>query len=64
MSDVSRYTVSLPPRVEKDLEDVAHALQIPKSEAFRRALTLLKHATEADEVILRTGDLSKSVLVK
>ncbi|MCR4340758.1 MAG: hypothetical protein NUW01_12830 [Gemmatimonadaceae bacterium] len=64
MAEVSRYTVSLPPRVEKDLEDVAEALQIPKSEAFRRALTLLKHAAEADEVILKKGDHSTSVLLK
>jgi translation initiation factor 2 alpha subunit (eIF-2alpha) len=64
MAGGTRYTVTLPPRVEKDLEDVAESLQIPKSEAFRRALTLLKHAADADEVILKKDNQSKTVLVK
>ena len=64
MAEGTRYTVTLPPPVEKDLEEVARTLQIAKSEAFRRALTLLKHAAAADEVILKTGNQSKSVLLK
>jgi hypothetical protein len=60
----TRYTVTLPPRIESDLEEVVTELQISKSEAFRRALTLLKHAARADEVILRTDDKQQTVLVK
>ena len=60
----TRYTVTLPPRAESDLEAVAANLQITKSEAFRRALTLLKHAAEADEVILKKDDKTQTVLLK
>jgi hypothetical protein len=60
----TRYTVSLPPRVEKDLAQIATDLQITKSEAFRRALTLLKHASKADEVILRNDGKDQTILVK
>ncbi len=59
-----RYTVTLPPRVERDLTQVAANLQISKSEAFRRALTLLKHAAEADKVIFKKDDEEQVVLVK
>ncbi len=60
-----RYTVTLPPRVESDLTQVAANLQISKSEAFRRALTLLKHAVEADKVIfINANDEEQVVLVK
>jgi len=64
MAEGTRYTVTLPPKVEKDLEELAQSLQIPKSEAFRRALTLLKHAVDADEVILKKDNHEKTVLVK
>ena len=59
-----RYTVTLPPPVERSLTNVAGQLHISKSEAFRRALTLLEHAVEADKVILKKDGEEQTVLVK
>lgn len=59
-----RYTVTLGPRLEDELANVADVLSIPKSEAIRRALTLYKHAVEADNVVLKKGQVSQTVLVK
>lgn len=64
MAEGSRYTVTLPPGLERDLEELATNLQIPKSEAFRRALTLFKYAAKADEVVLKKDNEEKTVLVK
>ncbi len=63
MADV-RYTISLGEQAERDLNEVSSELGISKAEAFRRALTLLKHAAKADEVILRKDQQNQSVLVK
>lgn len=63
MSDI-RYTITLGKQAEKDLEEVASSLSISKAETFRRALTLLKHAAQADEVVLKKEDKEQLVLVK
>lgn len=60
----TRYTVTLPPRVEDYLETITRDLGISKSEAFRRALTLLKHAASADAVVLKNKGEEQTVLIK
>ncbi len=61
----TRYTVTLPSGLEESLEAITSELEISKSEAFRRALTLLNHAAKADQVILMTKDGEKqTVLLK
>lgn len=59
-----RYTVTLGPRLEEELEDITVELDISKAEAFRRALTLYKYAVASDSVVLRNGDTDQLVLVK
>ena len=59
-----RYTVTLGPRLEDELESIAATLDISKAEAFRRALTLYKYAVESDGVVLKKGDIDQMVLVK
>lgn len=60
----TRYTLTLPPLLEKDLEEVTRTLGVSKSEAIRRALALFKHAVQADTVELTTKTGKKSVLIK
>jgi hypothetical protein len=60
----ARYTVTLPRRVENDLEQIAEDLEITKSEAFRRALSLFRHAVEADKVTITKKGEEHTVLVK
>jgi hypothetical protein len=50
--------------MEQDLEDVASKLEIPKAEVFRRALTLYKHAINADKVEFTRNSETQTVLVK
>ena len=59
-----RYTVTLGPRLDDELEEIAIDLGITKAEAFRRALTLYKHAVNSDGVILKKGNSDQTVLVK
>ena len=59
-----RYTVTLAPRAENDLDVISAELQISKAEAFRRALSLYKHAIDADDVVLRKGGKDQLLLVK
>ena len=59
-----RYTVTLGPRLEDELDGIAVELGISKAEAFRRALTLYKYAVDSDSVVLRNGETEQRVLVK
>ncbi len=62
---MARYSVSLPSTAEGDLNKIATSLQITKAEAFRRALTLYRHAVEAEKVTLTDKDgQNLAVLVK
>ena len=63
-SSGQRYTVTLPPRAENDLDIISTELQISKAEAFRRALSLYKHAIDADKVVLKKGGKEQRLLVK
>jgi|GEM_PF-2387988 hypothetical protein len=60
----TRYNIILPSLMEQDLEDVASKLEIPKAEVFRRALTLYKHAINADKVEFTRNSEKQTVLVK
>jgi predicted transcriptional regulator len=59
-----RYNVTLGPKLDQELDQVAEDLDITKAEVMRRALTLFKHAVKADEVKLVTAGLEQNVLVK
>ncbi len=59
-----RYTVTLAPRAENDLDVIAAELEITKAEAFRRALSLYRHAIDADGVVLKKGGKDQLLLVK
>lgn len=61
---LTRYNVSLTSGLEKDLEEVTEELEISKSEVFRRALTLYKHAVAADKVELTRSGEKQTVLVR
>lgn len=60
----ARYSVTLSPGLNQALEQVAATLEVPKAEVFRRALTLLKHAVEADKVELTSKNEKQTVLLK
>lgn len=60
----TRYTLTLPPLLEKDLEEVTATLGVTKSEAIRRALALFKHAVQADRIELTDKSGTKEVLIK
>lgn len=59
-----RYNVTLGPKLDAELDEVAEELDITKAEVMRRALTLYKHAVKADQVKLVTDGSEQSVLVK
>lgn len=60
----TQYKVTLPPSLEQDLDALVAELRIDKGEIFRRALTLFKHAAEADKVELTKGNEKQRVLLK
>jgi len=47
-----RYNVSLSPKLDEDLNEIAEKLDTTKSEAMRRALVLMRHAIDAKAVKL------------
>ena len=64
-----RYEVSVPIELNKKFEWCATMLKTTKEDVFQRALTLLAHAIEADEIILIGKDkdgnkTEKKVLLK
>ena len=60
-----RYSVTLPPPVEEDLNTLIKDLHITKAEVLRRSIMLYKHAVKAKAVELQGEDGSKqAVLVK
>lgn len=60
----ARYNVTLSPKLDADLQKLAAELGTSKAEVVRKALVLLKHAVEADEVKLVTHGEEQRVLVK
>ena len=60
---MKRYNLSLPPRLDRDLENVAEDLGTTKAEVLRRALLLFKHDAVADEVKLIKGTEETKVLL-
>ncbi len=61
----TRYSVTLSPPVEEDLNRLTEKLHITKSEALRRSIMLFKHAVDAEEVSLTYSDnTNRKVLVK
>ena len=64
----TRYSVTLPPPVEEDLEVISQELHTSKAEVLRRSLMLFKHAIRADRVELYKGEgedeISQQVLLK
>jgi hypothetical protein len=60
-----RYNLTLSEEANQDLEGTAALLGTSKADALRRAVTLLKHAVQADKVELTTkGGEKQSVLLK
>ena len=64
----TRYSVTLPPPVEEDLEVISKELHTSKAEALRRSIVLFKHAIRADRVEFYNGEgedeVSQQVLLK
>ena len=61
----TRYSVTLSPQLEEDLNRLTEKHHITKSEALRRSIMLFKHAVEAEEVSLTYADkTNRRVLVK
>lgn len=60
----TRYSLTLPPPLEAQLDQVSKELHISKSEALRRALVLFRHAVEADKVELTGKHGKQAVLIK
>jgi hypothetical protein len=63
MADI-RYNLTLSPDANRDLEAAASVLGTTKADALRRALTLMKHAVQADKVELTNGTEKQVVLLK
>lgn len=59
-----RYRVTLPGSLARDLKDLADRLSVDESEVMRRALVLLRHSVEADEVWLIRDGQKQRVLLK
>jgi hypothetical protein len=59
-----RYSLTLPPKLDEELDRISGELQVSKSEVMRRALTLFKHAVDADTVKVTKGGLEREVLIK
>lgn len=60
----ARYNVSLGPKLDAELEQVAAELDLSKAEVMRRALNLYVHAVKSKEVKLVTDQGERSVLIK
>ena len=60
----ARYNVTLPPNLDADLAKLAKDLETTKADVVRKALVLLKHAVEADEVKFVKQGTEQRVLVK
>jgi hypothetical protein len=59
-----RYNLTLPVSLNRDLEVTAKELGISKAEAIRRALVLMKHAVQADEVEFTRDGKKQTVLLR
>ena len=60
----TRYNLTLSQDANQDLETTANLLGTSKADALRRALTLMKHAVQADKIELTRGNEKQQVLVK
>jgi predicted DNA-binding protein len=63
---MKRYSFRLSQQLERDLEQSAKRLGVAKTEALRRAIMLLKHASKAAkvEVTPTDGGERQEILVK
>ena len=60
-----RYSLTLPPPVDEELNQLNEDLGITKSEILRRSIMLYKHAVKAETVELHGEDgKSQKVLLK
>lgn len=59
-----KYNVTLGPKLDVELDEIAEELGITKAEIMRRALTLYKLAVKADQVKLVTAGSEQNILVK
>ena len=62
--EIRRYNLTLTEPLNQDLEVAAGLLGISKAEAIRRAITLMKHAVQADKIEFTRGAEKQTVLVK
>jgi predicted DNA-binding protein len=60
----ARYNVTLPPNLDADLTRLAKELETSKADIIRKAIILLKHAVDADEVKFISNGCEQRVLVK
>jgi len=64
MAEEIRYNLTLTEPLNRDLEIAAGLLGTTKAEVIRRAITLMKHAVQADKIELTRGNEKQTVLVK
>ena len=64
----TRYSVTLSPPMEEDLEELTKELHTTKAEVLRRSIMFFKHAIRADKVELHRNkdgkDISQEVLLR
>lgn len=60
----TRYSVTLSPPMEEDLEALTQELHTTKAEVIRRSLTLFKHAIRAGSVELHKDEDGRDVVQK
>ena len=58
------YNVTLSEKLDRDLEVLTRKLGTSPDEVIRKAIVLLKHASNADEVKLINNGKEQKVLVK
>lgn len=58
------YILSIGPRFQDTLQSLTATLGIPPGDVVYRAITLLKHAADADQVKLIKGGVEQNVIVK
>lgn len=57
------YTLELPETLNQDLSNIARKLKISEGQVLQRAITLLRLATEADQVDLVKDGQHKTIEV-